>query len=124
MEYKYHQRPMPTDAKGVEVSIDAIDPNSNIVHIANVTSDINGQYSYVFTPEIAGRYTIITTFGGSDSYFASHAETAMAMGDAAATASPYPLVTMPPTETYIALSTVAIIIAIAVVGLLLLRKRP
>jgi hypothetical protein len=123
MEYTYHERPMPTNAKGVEVSIDAIDPNSNIVHIANSTTDINGQYSYVFTPQIAGRYTIITTFGGSNSYFSSHAETAMAIGDAAATPSPYPVLTMPPTESYIAASTVAIIIAIAVVAFLLLRKR-
>jgi hypothetical protein len=124
MEFQYHERPMPTSAQGVEVSIDTIDPNNNLVHIGNATSDINGQYSYVFKPEIPGKYTIISTFYGSGSYFKSHGETAMAVGDAAPTASPYPVTTLPPTETYIALSTVAIIIAIAIVGLLLLRKRP
>jgi hypothetical protein len=123
MEYQYHQRSIPTTAKGVEVSIDTIDPNGNYVHIGNTTSDINGLYSYVFTPEISGKYAIITTFGGTNSYFASHGETAMAVGEAASTPSPYPTVTLPPTETYIALSTVAIIVAIAIVGILLLRKR-
>jgi hypothetical protein len=39
-----------------------------------------------------------------------------------ATPIPTPLA-LPPTETYFAVSTIAIIIAIAVVGILLLRKK-
>jgi outer membrane protein assembly factor BamB len=42
MEYKFHQRPMPTDAKGVEVSLTAIDPNGNLIQIGNATSDVYG----------------------------------------------------------------------------------
>jgi len=46
---------------------------------------------------------------------------------AAPTASPYPVTTLPPTETYIAEAAIAIIIAIAIgfaVTILVLRKRP
>ena len=98
MEYLYHQRQMPANAKGVEVTIDTIDPNGNFVHIGDTTSDTSGLYSYVFTPDIPGKYTIIATFGGSVSYFALQAETAMAVSEATATASPYPVVNLPPTE--------------------------
>ena len=42
MEYMFHQRPIPSNAKGVEVTLDAIDPNNNFIHIGTVTSDITG----------------------------------------------------------------------------------
>jgi hypothetical protein len=66
---------------------------------------------------------IIATFAGSESYYASYAETYAVVTEApAATPTPTPL-TLPPTETYFAVSTIAIIIAIAIVGILLLRKK-
>jgi hypothetical protein len=43
------------------------------------------------------------------------------------TASPYPVVNLPPTDMYLAAGVVAIIVAIAIVGALLLmaiKKRP
>ena len=36
MEYKFMQQAMPTDAKGVPVSLDAIDPNGNYIHIGTL----------------------------------------------------------------------------------------
>ena len=39
MEYVYMQKPMPTNAKGVEVSLDTLDPNGNFVHIGTATTD-------------------------------------------------------------------------------------
>ncbi|MCW4030056.1 MAG: PQQ-binding-like beta-propeller repeat protein [Candidatus Bathyarchaeota archaeon] len=124
MEYLYHERTKPNNAQGVTVSIDTIDPNGNYRHIENVTSDINGHYSYVFTPDIPGKYTIVSTFGGSESYFSSHAQTAMAAEEGAPTPTPSPVATTAPTDMYILASTIAIIIAIAIVGILMLRKRP
>ena len=41
MEYLYMDQPYPTNATGVPVSIDAVDPNGNYVHIGNATSDIS-----------------------------------------------------------------------------------
>jgi outer membrane protein assembly factor BamB len=124
MEYLHMQKPMPTNATGVTVTIDAVDPNNNFIHIGTATSDISGLYSYAWkTPNVPGKYTIITTFEGSESYYASYKESAMAVTEApAATPTPTPLA-LPPTETYFAVSTIAIIIAIAIVGILLLRKK-
>ena len=51
----------------------------------------------------------------------------MSVSEASPTASPYPQITMPATETYIIGVGIAIIIAIAIgfiVTILVLRKRP
>jgi len=124
MEYVYMQKPRPTDVTGVPVLLDVIDSNGNYRPIGTATSDANGKYSFVWQPDITGKYTVIATFGGSESYWPSHSEAAFNVADAPPTASPYPTVTLPPTEMYFVASTIAIIIAIAIVGLLLLRKRP
>ena len=126
MEYLYHERPIPTDATGVVVSLNAVDPNGNYIHIGNATSDITGAYGCKFTPEVPGTYQIIATFGGSESYGSSSAQTYLGIGDPTATQAPYPQISQTPTETYFALSTVAIIIAIAIgfaLTIIILRKR-
>ena len=82
MQYKFMEQGYPVDAKGVEVTLDAIDPNGNFVHIGRATSDLSGTFSHVWTPEIEGKYTIIATFEGSESYGASYAETALSVGPA------------------------------------------
>ena len=77
-----------------------------------------------FTPPVPGEYTLISTFLGSASYYGSSAETAFVVDQVAPTPSPIAeTITLPPTEMYFVVSTVAIILAIAIVGLLLLRKR-
>ena len=128
MEYEYMQKPIPTNATGVPVSIDAVDPNGNYIHIGNATSDTSGLYSYEWTPpNVPGEYTIRTTFGGTESYYSSYSETAMSVTEPSATASPYPVVTLPPTEMYIGVAAAAIIVVILIVGaltMLMLRKRP
>ena len=61
----------PTDATGVPVTLDTIDPNGNYIQIGTVTSDVNGNYGIPFTPEVPGTYQIIATFDGSASYGSS-----------------------------------------------------
>ena len=68
MEYKFMQQIYPADAKGVQVNLATIDPNGNYISIGTTTSDINGNYGLLFTPEIPGTYQIIATFDGSKSY--------------------------------------------------------
>ncbi len=126
MDYLHMQQPIPIDVVGVPVSLDAVDPNGNYIHIATVTSDRSGTFGFSWTPEIAGQYAITATFAGDDSYGSSWAQTYVSVVDAPA-ATPTPTtstISMPPVETYSAISTIAIILAIAVVGLLILRKRP
>jgi len=127
MEHIYHQTDLPANAKGVNVTLNVIDSNGNYRTIGTTTSDANGKYSYVWTPDIQGTYTLIAKFEGSKSYYASSSETSFAINQAAATASPYAQVNAAPTEMYFAISTIAIIAAIAIVGAILAlmqRKRP
>jgi hypothetical protein len=124
MEYLYMQQAMPQNAKGVEVSLDAVDPNNNFVHIGTATSDASGTFGYMFTPEVPGKYQIIATFAGTNSYYGSFAETYIGVDEAPEeTVAPAPVISLPPFDTYLIGTTVAIIIAIAIVGILLLRKK-
>jgi hypothetical protein len=127
MEYLHMQHSIPSNVVGVPVSIDAVDPNGNAVHIASVTSDMSGTYSYTWTPTMAGDYKITASFMGDDSYASSWAEThATVVNAPAATASPsaitFDSVNSNITTTVIG-GVVVILVAIAVVGLLLLRKK-
>jgi outer membrane protein assembly factor BamB len=125
MEYMFHQRPKPATAKGVEVSLDTVDPNGNLVHIGNTTSDINGNFGLAYTPEVPGTYQIIATFGGSAAYGPSSATTYLTVGEAVPPPTQEPqAAAQPPLDMYLLFATVAIILSIAIVGLLILRKRP
>jgi hypothetical protein len=125
MEYLFMDQGMPTDAKGVEVTLDTVDPNGNFVHIGTVTSDITGAYGCLFTPEVPGTYQIIATFAGSKSYGASFAQTYLSVGEAPPATAPPPEYPQPIDFTMTIVGTgVAIIIAVVIATILLLRKRP
>jgi hypothetical protein len=126
MEYVYMQKPRPANATGVEVVIEVLDPNNNYYEVGRTTSDANGMFSCMFTPEVPGKYTIIATFEGSEGYWGSYAETAIGVEEAPA-ATPEPTPTPAPmTDTYVLGIGAAAIVAIVVIGLviiLMLRKR-
>jgi len=127
MKYVYMQFDRPLNATGVPVSLSVVDSNGNYREIGNTTSDAQGYFSFNWKPDITGQYTLYASFAGTKSYYGSNSETSFAVDPAAPTASPYPVTVLPPTETYFAISTIAIIIAIAIVGaviVLVLRKRP
>jgi len=124
MLYVYKQFERPADAVGVEVVVSVIDPNNNVYEVGRTTSDSSGFYSYMFTPEVPGKYTVIASFDGSGAYYGSFAETAFGVEEAPA-ATPEPTPTPAPmTDTYVLGVGIAIII-IVIIGfaLLLLRKR-
>jgi hypothetical protein len=124
MEYMVQQSiAAPTNVKGVEVTLDAVDPNGNYIKIDTVTSDMSGMFKKMFTPDIPGEYTIIATFHGCASYGDSWAETAIGVTEAPpASPTPTPLV-LPPYESYTIGAAVAVIIAIAIAVVLILRKK-
>jgi len=125
MEYLYMQQLCPTDATGVEVTLDSIDPNGNFVPIGTATTDLSGTFHYLWEPPIEGEYTVIATFAGSKSYGPSYAETAV--GVTAAPQEPtYPEPAPPADNTAMFAGIVAAVIVAIVIGilnLLMLRGR-
>jgi len=131
MEYLHKQQPIAglwgnETITGVPVSLDTVDPNGNCRHIADVTTDgYSGTFGYTWTPDVPGQYTVTATFMGDDSYGSSFAQTYISVVEApAATATPEPQQAPPDSIPYVIGIGVAILIAIAIVGILLLRKRP
>lgn len=124
MEYVYMQKPRPMDATGVPVTISVVDANGNYREIGIVNSDAGGMFTFTWTPDIEGSYTVYASFGGSESFYPSYAQSSFVVGAPTPTASPFPEVNVPSNEMYFAASTAAIIIAIAIATLLIIRKRP
>ena len=126
MGYVYEQKPLPADFKGVDVTIDVLDANNNYRNIGSATTDASGAYSLQWKPDIEGKYTVVATFHGTNGYWPSYSETSFAVDPAAASPEqPQQLQPVDNTMTIIGVG-VAMIIAIAIVGLLILlalRKR-
>jgi len=123
MKYVYMQFPRPTNTTGIEVSLSVLDANGNMQQIGNTTTDASGKFSYLWTPEISGKHTVIATFAGSISYWGSNAQTALGVNEPAQATPTQTLATQPPFETYFAISTIAIIAAIVIIGLVILKKK-
>jgi hypothetical protein len=124
MEYVYMQKPCPTNATGVEVSLDTLDPNGNFVHIGTAISDTSGKFSYMWTPEVPGKYTVIATFAGSESYWPSYSETAVGVSEAPTTTTPPQTTTQEsPMLTYVLASVIALIVIVIAIGVLMLRRK-
>jgi hypothetical protein len=127
MEYLYMQQPQPTNATGVTVELDVVDANGNYRTIGEVTTDFTGAFSYAWQPDIPGKYTIMASFSGSNSYGSSFAETAIQVNEVPLTsATPIAEKVQSMTDTYVLAVGAAIIVAIAIVGTIvvsMLRKR-
>jgi hypothetical protein len=126
MDYMYCQKPLPTNATGVEVSLAVLDANNNYRQIGTVTSSYSGIYTFDWQPDIQGKYTIIASFAGSKSYGPSYAETAIYVGEAAATPAPTQQIdtdvaTASDLMMYVAVSVIAIIVAMAIIGVVILN---
>jgi outer membrane protein assembly factor BamB len=132
MDYLYGQNATlinnPPQAQGVPVSLSVIDANGNLRDIGTTTSNHNGFYSYQWVPDIEGKYTVIATFGGSESYWPSQANAAFSVDPLTTTQAPTQPINPPSAaETYLLPGIIAIIVAIAIVGALILmaiKKRP
>ena len=122
MEYVYMQQPKPTNTTGVKVTINVVDPNGNCYDVGTATSTTEGTFGLMFDPLVPGDYTIYATFEGTESYYSASSSTFIHVTEApSVTPEPTP-VPQAPVETYFAVSTIAIIVAIAIVGILLFRK--
>jgi hypothetical protein len=123
MEYLYMQKPFPGSATGVDVSIDVIDANGNFRNIGTATSDVSGVFALAWEPDISGIYTVIATFAGSESYGSSFAQTNFYVEEAPAPTPPPDPTPAPQTDTYVLGTGIAILAAVIILGLLILRKK-
>ena len=131
MEYLHKQMPIGgvwgnETIVGVPVTLTALDSNGNVLDIDTVTTNgYYGTFSFAWTPPNEGTYTIMASFAADDSYGSSQAATSLAVS-VAPVASPTPTqtqLTMPPFEMYTLGTGIAVIIAVAIATLLILRKR-
>jgi hypothetical protein len=128
MGYIYQQKPLPTNFVGVDVVISGTDSNNNTRPIGTATTDSTGAFNLLWTPDIAGKYSVVATFAGTNAYWPSRATTAFNVQQEHPTATPAPTQAPSNADLYfvpaIAGLFVAIIVVGAVMALLLLRKRP
>ena len=148
MEYLNIQKPKPTNAIGVPVTLTAIKSDGSAINIGETYSDSNGVFRFQWTPTDQDLYEITATFKGSDSYFGSNAITTLMVepAQAAPTAAPTPTPTVAPTPTptvaptvspspavnpeagsntmlYVGIASVVLIAAVAAVALYLRRRK-
>lgn len=131
MEFLHMQKLIPTDftVTGVPIKLLAIDPDGNTSDLGTVTSDMSGKYQLAWTPTKEGTYKITATFAGDNSYGSTWDETGLVVSEATA---PTPTATNSlrmsdftgQVAVYIAAGVIAIIIAIVIIGVVILRKRP
>ena len=128
MEYVYMQKPKPTNATGVAIAISVIDSNDNYRQIGTTTSDASGTFSFTWTPDIPGDFTVIAEFSGSQSYYPSSAQTYFTASETAATPAPTAIPAESIADTYFIPAVtgivVLIIVGFAVLAVLMLKKRP
>jgi hypothetical protein len=128
METVYQQQPMPYNVTGVPISLSVVDSNGNYREIGTTTSDALGTYTYTWVPDIPGDYVLYANFAGSNSYWPSSASAGFHATEAATpaptAAPPTGFATTSDLWTGIAVIAVVIIIVGAVLGIILLRKRP
>jgi outer membrane protein assembly factor BamB len=128
MAYVYQQQAKPANTTGVTVNIDVIDSNNNFRNIGQTTADANGFFSFNWKPDIAGTYTVIANFPGSQSYWPSHSQTAFSIVENPSTQTPAPTSTQSAADMYFIPAIAGIIIVIIVMGAaimaILLRRRP
>jgi hypothetical protein len=127
MEYVYMQYPRPTNATGVDVTLSVLDANNNSRVIGTTTSDSYGFFSFQWTPDILGKYTVTASFAGSNSYYPSQTETAFSVAETAPTATPNANPVQSASDMYFVPAVAGIIVAIAIgfaITILVLRKRP
>jgi hypothetical protein len=127
MLYVYKQFSQPSSATGVSVTLSVVDANNNYREIGTTTSDASGFYSFSWTPDISGKYTLYASFAGSESYYASHAVTAFTVDPAVPTPAPTEAPIQSTADLYFVPAIAGLFIFVAIIGvviILVLRKRP
>lgn len=126
LEYLHMQQPMPTNTKGVPVTLYAMRSNGSIIDLGQVTTDAVGHFSYKWTPPDEDIYTVAARFMGDESYYSSWNLASLTVGPAPPAQPEYPEPTpAAPDYTTMYGGLIAAVVVVAVIGvanLLVLRK--
>lgn len=122
MQYVYMQKPRPKEVTGVEVTLRVLDSNNNQREIGKTTSDANGLFTLTWKPDIEGNYTVYAAFTGSESYWPSRAATSFTVDPAVETLE-IPEVVIPDYTWTIIGTGIAMILAVIIATILILKKR-
>ena len=117
----------PPKPRGVPVTLSVLDSNGNTREIGTTTSNSEGLFHFQWTPDIEGEYVITASFAGSESYWPSMGQNAIGVTEPQPTQVPQSQGQQTMVEQYFILSVAAIIVAIALVGIVIIlvqRKRP
>jgi len=117
MKHLYNQFQIPTDLTGVQVKLEAVDPNNNYQNLGTTTTDVYGNYGLAFKPDTEGTYMIIATFEGSDAYYGSESTTYLTVDPASSPSTPIEP-DQPAAEAPLITTEVAILAAVAVACLI------
>ena len=109
MEYLHMQKPKPTNAIGVPVTLVAVDSSGGVTEIGTTTSDMYSNFGIAWTPSTKGTYQIIANFAGTNSYGSSSASTYITVSAAASAPTTTPTTT--PTQTIAPTTTPTITIS-------------
>ena len=128
MAYIHQQQPKPDTFTGVNVHLFVLDGNSNWQDLGTTTTNMKGQYSMSWTPNIPGDFKVYASFDGTNGYWQSNAETTFNMVESPATPAPTDAPIQSAADLYFVPAIGGLFIAIIVVGallaILLLKKRP
>ena len=130
MQYVYMQNPAPTDIKGVPVTLTFIDANGN-PHTTTATTDASGTFSLLVPSDVIpveGKYTVVASFDGTHSYWPSSAESSFVIAAAPAPTTAPTQAPASTVDTYflpaVAAIIIILIIGIALIMIMVARKRP
>jgi len=130
MEYIHLQMPIGglwgnETITGVPVVLTAIGSDGTVVDIGTTTSNgYGGTFGMTWTPAKQDTYTIMASFNGDESYGSSMSTTTVAIGPAPTVpdTTTQPEIVVPDYTMAILGVGIAVILAVAIVGALILRK--
>jgi hypothetical protein len=129
MEYLHMQKPINgvehnLTINGVPVTLTAIGSDGTVTSIGTaMTNGYYGTFSQEWTPPKEDKYAIIASFAGDDSYGSSSGGTGLLVGPAPETIQPAETPVIPDYTMAIVGAAIAVIIAVAVATVLILRKK-
>ena len=103
-----------------------IDSNGNYRDIGTTTSDADGFFSFNWIPDIEGKYTLYASFEGSESYWPSHAVTALIVDPVSEATAPNEPAIVATSDQYVIPAIAGLFVFVAIIGavlILMLRKR-